>query len=60
MNFNLRRKSLWIAVFSLIIFVLKTYFEIEIPKGDFLIESILLIATLLGVFDGDTNTNKEA
>jgi uncharacterized membrane protein len=58
MQNRLRSKPLWVAVFSLVIFILKTYFAIEIPKVDFLVESLLLIATLLGVFNNPTDKEK--
>ena len=50
-----RSKPLWIASFSLLGFVLKTYFDIEIPKYDTLIEMILLVATLFGIFNSSTD-----
>ena len=53
-----RSKPLWIASFSLISFVLKTYLDIDIPKFDTLIEMVLLIATLLGIFNSSTDAEK--
>jgi uncharacterized membrane protein len=55
MQNRLRSKPLWIAVFSLIFFVLKTYMNIEIPKGDELVNLILIVATLFGVFNNPTD-----
>jgi hypothetical protein len=51
-----RSKPLWIASFSLVSFVLKTYFDIEIPKYDILVEMVLLVATLLGIFNSSTDS----
>lgn len=51
-----RSKPLWIASFSLLGFVLKTYFDIEIPKFDTLVEMVLLIASLLGIFNSPTDS----
>ena len=51
-----RSKPLWIATFSLIGLILKTYFEIEIPKYDLLVEMILSILTLAGIFNSSTDS----
>lgn len=48
---RLRSKTAWVATISLILFVLKTYFEIEIDKVDELVELILMVATVWGVFN---------
>jgi len=58
MQNRLRSKALWLAIFSFTIFVLKTYFDIEIPKADELMNGILLIATLLGIFNNPTSRYK--
>ena len=51
-----RSKPLWIATFSLTGLILKTYFEIEIPKYDLLVEMILSILTLAGIFNSSTDS----
>lgn len=51
-----RSKPLWVASFSLIGFVLKTYFDYEIPKYDILIDMILLVLTLAGIFNSSTDS----
>jgi uncharacterized membrane protein len=55
MQINLRSRSLWQAIFSLVIFVLKTYFEVEIPKVDILTEMILLVLILAGIIKNHTD-----
>ena len=53
-----RSKPLWVASFSLLGFILKTYFDIEIPKFDILVEMILLVAATLGIFNSPTDSQK--
>ena len=52
-----RSKTAWVAMFMLVLFVLKTYFKIEITESDKLIELILITGTALGIWnnpkDGD-------
>jgi len=59
----MNRQSRWrspvafTALVSLILFVLKQYFNYEIPQGDRLIELILVTLTALGVFNNPTDKN---
>ena len=55
---RLRSPVLWSTIFTFTIFVLKTYFDIEIPQADKLINGILLIATLLGIINNPSFKNK--
>ena len=55
MQNRLRSKIVWTSTATLIIFILKTYFNIEIPKVDELIDLILVLATVLGVWNDPTN-----
>lgn len=55
MQSRFRSKIVWTSIFSLIIFVLKNYFGYEIPKVDEFIDLILVLATVLGVFNNPTN-----
>ena len=50
-----RSKPLWIATFSLIGFVLKNYFDIDLPKYDTTVEMVLLVLTLAGIFNSSTD-----
>lgn len=51
-----RSKPLWVATFSLISLVLKTYLDIEIPKYDLLVEMVLSVLTLAGIFNSSTDS----
>lgn len=48
----------WSALGALIVFVLKQYFNIEIPDADFLIDSILGVLVIFGILNNPTNSNK--
>ncbi|HEY9060937.1 MAG TPA: holin [Pseudobacteroides sp.] len=50
-----RSKAAWVSTITLIVFVLKTYFKVEVPKVDELIDLVLLAATAWGVFNNPTN-----
>lgn len=58
MQNRLRSKTLWISIFSLVIFVSKTYFNYEIPRANELFDSLLLVMTLLGIFNNPTQSDK--
>ena len=58
MQNRLRSWVLWVSVASLIIFILKTYIGIEIPKVDILINSILGVLVLFGVINNPTDATK--
>ena len=51
MQNRLKSKALWIAVASLVAFVAKTYFHYDIEGFNTLVDMILLILTLAGVFN---------
>ena len=51
MQNRLRSKALWTAVFAFALFVSKTYFNYEIQEGNTLVDGILLILTLAGIFN---------
>jgi uncharacterized membrane protein len=55
MQSRFRSKAAWIATFSLVVFILKTYFKIEIPEVDKLVDLILAAATVWGVFNNPTD-----
>ena len=55
MQSRFRSKVVWTSTATLIIFVLKNYFNIEIPKVDELIDLLLVLATVIGVFNDPTN-----
>lgn len=50
-----RSKTAWIATLSLLLFVLKTYFKIDLQEADKLIELMLLCASAWGIFTNPTN-----
>ena len=58
MQKRLHSKALWVAIFALAFFVSKTYFGYEIPKGNELVDAILLVMTLAGIFNNPTDSNK--
>jgi len=58
MQNRLRSKALWTSILALMLFVSKTYFNYEIEEGDRLVDTILLILTLAGIFNNPTNNNK--
>lgn len=52
---RLKSKVLWMSIGSFTLFVLKTYFDIEVPQGDMLLNWILLILTYLGIINNPNN-----
>lgn len=53
-----RSKAAWISTISLILFILKTYANIDIPQIDTLVNSILTVATAWGIFNNPTDAEK--
>lgn len=58
MQNRLRSKALWASILALVLFVSKTYFNYEIPEGDRLVDTILLVLTLAGIFNNPTSNDK--
>lgn len=52
---RLKSKVAWASLFSLIVFVLKNYFNYELPLADDLINLILVTATAFGIWNDPTN-----
>jgi hypothetical protein len=50
-NLRWRSKRAWIATFGLVLFVVKTYTEIEIKDADELLDLLLLVGAAWGIFD---------
>lgn len=46
-----KSKRAWVVTFTFIIFILKTYLQIEIPKSDELINGLLMLGIVWGIFD---------
>lgn len=46
-----KSKAAWVAVISLVVFILKNYLDVNIPKVDELINYILITASVLGIFN---------
>lgn len=57
MQNRLKSKALWASILALIVFVLKTYFDVEILEGDKLIDMVLIVLTLAGIFNNPTDKN---
>ena len=55
MQSRFRSKASWTAVIALTLFVAKTYFKVEIPEADKLIDLILVTASALGIFNNPQN-----
>jgi uncharacterized membrane protein len=52
---RIRSKLAWTTTISLILFMLKTYFKVDIPNIDQLVDLILLELTVIGIFNDPTN-----
>lgn len=50
-----RSKVAWASLFSLIVLVLKQFFDVEVDRADELIDLLLLVFTGFGVFNNPTN-----
>lgn len=46
------------AVISLVLFILKTYYKIELPEADTLVDLILTTMIALGVFNNPTDKER--
>jgi uncharacterized membrane protein len=55
MQNRFRSKTAWATLLALILFVAKTYFNVEIPEANTLVDFILLTAAGLGIFNDPTN-----
>jgi hypothetical protein len=51
MQNRFKSKIVWVSTATLVLFVLKTYFNLEIPQADKLLELILITASALGIFN---------
>ena len=51
MRNRLRSKAAWMSTIALIVFVLKTYFEIEVEKADELIELLCIFGASFGIWN---------
>ena len=58
MQSRLKSKVVWTSTATLIIFVLKNYFNFELPKYNELLDLILILATALGVFNNPCDSEK--
>lgn len=55
MQNRFRSKIAWASVLMLVLFVLKTYYKIEVPEADTLVNLILVAASALGIFNNPTD-----
>ena len=53
-----KSRTALMALISLILFVLKNYFNIEIPKVNELIELIFVLLVALGIYNNPTNERR--
>ena len=51
MQSRFRSKVAWMAILTLVLFILKTYFKIDVPQGDLLVQLILAVAVAVGIFN---------
>ena len=58
MQNRLRSKTAWLSVITLGLFVAKTYFNIEIPQADKLVDLLLITGSTLGIFNNPTDSSK--
>lgn len=58
MQSRLKSKAAWAATISLILFIVKNYFNIEIPKVDELLNLLLIELSVLGIFNNPTDSEK--
>lgn len=55
MQNRLRSKVLWVSIFALFYFVLKNWFNIEIPQWDVFVELLLAVLVGLGIINNPTD-----
>ena len=58
MQNRLKSPVLWLSVSALITFILKTYFNIEIPEFDTLVDMIITVAILFGIVNNPTDKER--
>lgn len=52
---RLKSWALWLSIASLFAFVLKTYFNYEIPEFDTLVNMVLVVLAGFGIINNPTN-----
>lgn len=55
MQNRLRSKVLWMSVFALVYFVLKNWFDIEIPQWDVFVDLLLGVLVGFGILNNPTD-----
>lgn len=50
--------TLWLSVVALIVFILKTYFNIEVPEIDTLVDLIVIVLIGFGILNNPTDKDK--
>lgn len=55
MQNRLRSKVLWVSIFALLYFVLKNWFNIEIPQWDVFVELLLAVLVGFGIINNPTD-----
>jgi uncharacterized membrane protein len=50
-----KSKAAWVSALSLILFVAKTYFNIDIVEGDKLVDLILITLSAFGIWNNPTD-----
>ena len=55
MQNRLRSKVLWVSIFALFYFVLKNWFNVEIPQWDVFVELLLAVLVGFGIINNPTD-----
>jgi hypothetical protein len=50
-----RSKAAWSVTLAFILFFVKTYLKIEVTEADKLVEGIIAVATVWGIFNNPVN-----
>lgn len=58
MQNRLKSKTAWLSVITLGLFVAKTYFNIEIPEADKLVDLLLIAGSAFGIWNNPTDNSK--
>lgn len=50
--------SLWLSIVALVVFILKTYFNFQIPEIDTLVNMVITVLIGLGILNNPTDSEK--
>lgn len=57
MQNRLKSKVLWMSVLALFYFIVKNWFNIEIPQWDMFVELLLAVLVAFGIINNPTDSN---